>query len=84
MRYAQGLDLSRFLYRLVHGEIKYPRHGADLLAYSFTRAHEHGVNEGIRSQASLAHQIAKFFGAAQTSKAGNRECHGIHSMILTA
>src|SRR5260370_485680 len=48
------------------------------ISYSFTRAHEHRVNEGVRSQAGLAHQAAKFFGAAQTSKAGDGECHDAH------
>ena len=73
--HAQRVNFPRLFYRLVHGKVEHPRHGANRLPHTFAGTNKHGVDKRVGSEAGFAHQVAKLRGAAQTAKTGNRKGH---------
>jgi len=72
------MNFLRFFHRCIHREVEHAGHRANFLADTFTRANEHGIDEGVRSEARLPHQVAQLRGAAETAKTGDRKGHEIH------
>ena len=76
--HAQGVNFLRLFHRFIHRKVEHARHRANFLAHAFAGANEHGVDEGLGSEAGFAHQVPKLGGAAETAKTGDRKGHGNH------
>src|ERR1700722_6034693 len=73
--HAQRMNVVRLFHRFIHGEVEHARHRANFPAHTLASANKHGIDKSLGSKASLAHQAAKLFGAAETAKTCNRKGH---------
>jgi hypothetical protein len=76
-RNSQRVNFPSFFYRFIHRKIEDARHRSNFLPHTFARANEHGIDERVGSEMSLAYQVAKLLSAAKPTKTGERKSHEI-------